>query len=233
MNDLRCLYVLLIVSICCIHPSLSQPLLFSTDTAILNSCDTRPPEIARHYIYNTTDEAIGLGWNRTTFQVPEESDYLMILDGIQYFPFVSKGIRYLDAEDSMDLIFSFWHDTLVPGDSVIVQIVVYDIEDSLNTSHLLTFIQHCPLQTGVPGPVSNDQIVVFPNPVIDEMIIRIPEHSEATSLVLFSSYGVIRTWPLSSSEIALSRHGIPSGLYYLGMESNGRITGVRKILFLN
>ena len=232
MNILRCLFLNLIILMFGVNSILSQPLQFSTDTAILNSCDTRPPEVARHYIYNTTDEAIGLGWNRTIFQVPEESNYLMILDGIQYFPYVSKGMRYMDAHDSIDLIFSFWHDTLVPGDSVIVQIIVYDMEDSLNTAHKLTFIQHCPLQTSRLEPLSNDQIVVFPNPVLDEMTIKIGGHIEATSLILYTLTGEsIMRWPITSHEITLPRDGIPGGLYFMGIESQGRLLAVRKIMF--
>lgn len=212
-------------------PVQSQPLQFSTDTAVVISCVNRPPQIPSHYLYNTTDEGIRLGWNRTVFEVPEASDYLMILDGLQYFYFVQEGAVDIEANDSIDLIFTFWHDTILPGDSVIVQIVVYDVEDSLNTAHHLTFIQHCPLQTSHRDPVGPSSIQIYPNPVSDQATIVLPENHDYTSLIILNpSGGRLKELLVTDAVIHLDRDGLSAGLYFIVLRSKDHISDVSKLV---
>ena len=211
----------------------AQSLIFSGDSAIVISCANRPPDIDSHKIYNTTDETIGLRWKRTQFQLPAESDFFMIFNGAQYPLFIYEGIRGISAHDSVDIIFQFWHDTLFPGDSVIVQIMVYDDEDSLNTVHHLTVIQHCPLQTSITQPAIENQLQVFPNPVTDVVNIKIPENSIASAIILFDNTGdVIRKWPSPGHEINLSLEDLPGGMYFIGAESHNQIIGIKRIVLI-
>src|SRR6187551_657557 len=116
MSQYRRFFLFLLILLSCANFISAQSLIFSGDSAIVISCENRPPDIDSHKIYNTTDESIGLRWKRTQFQIPDDSDFLMIWDGAQYFPFISEGLRGISAHDSIDIIFQFWHDTLVPGD---------------------------------------------------------------------------------------------------------------------
>ena len=155
----------------------------------------------------------------------------MIWDGAQYPPHISEGIRGISRHDTIEIIFSFWHDTLYPGDSVIVQLMVYDEDDSLNTVHHLTFIQHCPLQTSTAHPATENLLDIFPNPVIDEVNIKIPEELSASSLFLYTITGeVIRKWSNPGNEIKLSLDGLPEGMYFIGAVSHNRIIGINRII---
>lgn len=233
MNRIGHVILFAIVLLYCATPIRAQSLIFSVDTAILVSCEKRPPEVASHFIFNNTDEDIILRWKRTQFQIPDETDFLFIFDGIQYFYHVTKGIRYLEAQDSAEIVFSFWHDTLVPGDSVIIQVIVYDEADSLNTVQHQTFIQYCPLQTSneVLNPGTSFQI--YPNPVVDFARLILPEKVSATSLVLYNVNGeLVRKQPVDNREITFSREGLPAGIYILKLEQDGKVIGINKIIVM-
>lgn len=233
MSQFRHYFLFLLIFLSCSNFISAQSLIFSGDSAIVISCENRPPDIDSHKIYNTTDETIGLRWKRTLFQLPAESDFFMIFDGAQYPPFVYEGIRGISAHDSVDIIFQFWHDTLVPGDSVIVQIMVYDEEDSLNTVHHLTVIQHCPLQTNNAEPEPENLLEVFPNPILTEATILVPGN-QATTLVLFSTTGeILRQIPVPQNEITFSREGLSAGMYYIGMQQEGRLVGITKVVVVD
>ena len=211
----------------------AQRIIFFGDSAVVNSCENRPPDIDSHKIYNNTDETIVLRWKRTQLQIPAESDFLMILDGIQYFPLFSEGVKSFYAHDTIEIIFSFWHDTIIPGDSVIIQVILYDEDDSLNTVHYQTVIQHCPLQTSSADPASSNQLVVFPNPILSEATILVPEH-QATTLVLFATTGeILRQIPITQNEITFSRAGLPGGMYYIGMQQEGQMVGIIKVVVVD
>lgn len=94
-----------ILMLCLANTAVSQSLIFSNDTAILISCENIPLTIDSHWIYNTTDHDIELRWERVQYQIPEESYYLMIFNGTQYFEFTSKGWEYVYAHDSTNIIF--------------------------------------------------------------------------------------------------------------------------------
>ena len=211
----------------------SQSLLFSVDTVILTSCEKTPIPIDSHVISNNTDEDIILRWERTDLVLPEESFYLMIFGGIQYLYITSNGWVRLDAHDSTEIIFGFWHDTLVPGDSVVVQILVYDIDDSLNTAHELTMIQHCPLATSQVEPLPQPELRVYPNPIHHTATIILPEDIPVHSLALYSVTGeLLKQMPVTNNEMNFSTDGIPEGMYFVGVVYNGRVTGMTKIVIL-
>ncbi len=219
-----------ILMLCLANSVVSQDLIFSNDTAILMSCENTPPKIDSHWIYNTTDHDITLWWHRTEEQIPEESFYLMIFNGTQYPPFTNHGVQNIDAHDSTNIIFEFWHTDFVPGDSAILRIKVYDLSDSINTSHYQTMIQFCPLQTSSTAPLVDQLLSVFPNPMQQEATVILPAFQKPSMLVLYSVTGhIVRQLPVTTTEMIIARDGLPNGMYFLSVVQEGRILHMSKL----
>ena len=231
MNHIRLLLPLFLVLICCTNPVYSQPLIFSGDTAEQVSCEQYPMSFESHWIYNNTDEDIVLKWQRTYYQHPDESYYLMIINGGQYPYFSSQGTTNLYAHDSIFIIFDCWREMFVPGDSVVVQIIVYDQAEGMNGAQTLTMIQYCPLQTSNTETQNEIQLRVFPNPVYHEAMIYLPETNRANRLALYSLSGIIvRQIAVTNNEINFPTDGLPGGMYFLGTMEGNRLTGMTRLV---
>ena len=192
----------------------------------LNSLDTIE-------VYNNSDEDIVVRWDRVKFHLPHEGSYWLIFDPYQYGTFATGGYVNIYARDTSVIIFYMYQDTFFPGDSALLQIKVFDPLDSANTSQTLTAIQYCPLQTSSTETIEQTQLQVFPNPVVDEVTIKIPAHIAATSLFIYSITGeVIRQLPLTDHDITMSRDGLPGGMYFAGIESQGQVLGITKIILV-
>ena len=219
-----------ILLLCLANSAVSQDLIFSNDTAIIISCENIPPAIDSHWIYNTSDQGIALRWQRVENQIPDESFYLMIFNGVQYPPFTNQGLQFVDAHDSTNIIFEFWHTHIVPGDSVILRIKIYDESDSLNTTHYQTVIQYCPLQTSNADPTSQSHLYVYPNPMQQEATVTLPLFQNISLLVLYSMTGhIVRQLPVTTSEMVIERDGLPNGMYFLTVVQKGRIFQMSKL----
>ena len=219
-----------ILLLCLANSAVSQGLIFSNDTAIIISCENIPPAIDSHWIYNTSDQGIALRWQRVENQIPDESFYLMIFNGVQYPPFTNQGLQFVDAHDSTNIIFEFWHTHIVPGDSVILRIKIYDESDSLNTTHYQTVIQYCPLQTSNADPTSLSHLYVYPNPMQQEATVTLPLFQNTSLLVLYSMTGhIVRQLPVTTSEMVIERDGLPNGMYFLTVVQEGRIIHMSKL----
>jgi len=230
MKHIRLFLHYSILMLCPANLIVAQGLIFSNDTAILISCDKTPPAIDSHWIYNTSDLDIALRWERVQNQVPEESFYLMIFNGTQYLDLTSQGVQYVSAHDSTNIIFEFWHEDIVPGDSVIVRIKVYNEADSLNTSQYQTVIQYCPLQTSNAEPSVEQHPIVYPNPMHDETTVILPASPKPSTLVLYTLTGqIVRQLPVTQNEIMLSRDNLPNGMYFLAMIQDGRVMNMTKL----
>lgn len=220
-----------ILMLCLANTAVSQSLIFSNDTAILISCENIPLTIDSHWIYNTTDHDIGLRWERVQYQIPEESYYLMIFNGTQYYEFSYQGWEHVYAHDSTNIIFQFWHTDINPGDSVIIRIKVYDEADSLNTAHFQTMIQYCPLETSNADPTSESHLSVYPNPMEDEATVLLPASQKPSILVIYSLTGqVVRQIPVTNTESSISRDGLPNGMYFLAVIEDGRVFYMTKLV---
>ena len=220
-----------ILLLCPVSPVASQELIFSNDTAILMSCELSPPKIDSHWIHNTSDHDITLRWRRTEEQIPDESFYLMIFNGTQYPPFTIKGVQRVYAHDSTNIIFEFWHTNILPGDSAILRIKVFDESDSINTTHYQTVIQYCPLQTSSAEPSIEQSLSVYPNPVKDITTIIVPASQISSLLILYNATGqIVRQISVTQHEILFSRDGLPGGLYFLAMLKDGRVSDMTKLL---
>jgi hypothetical protein len=219
-----------ILLLCPVAPVASQDLIFSNDTAILMSCELTPPKIDSHWIHNTTDHDIMLWWRRTEEQIPDESFYLMIFNGTQYPPFTIQGVQRVYAHDSTNIIFEFWHTNILPGDSAILRIKIYDVSDSINTTHYQTVIQHCPLETSTNEPFINQQLTIFPNPMEHEATVILPSFQKPSLLVLYSMTGtIVRQLPVTNSEMHISRDGLPNGIYFLAEIRDGHVIQMAKL----
>ena len=208
-------------------------MIFSTDTVVLISCDTYPKSIDTVLIYNNTDEDIIVNWELTQYQSPHESYYWLIFEPLQYPPSIPHGHVRLDARDTAWIIFYLAHDNFYPGDSAWMQIKVYDPLDSFDTSQTLTAIQYCPIETSITETPEKMRLQVFPNPVVDEVTIKIPEQITATDLNLYCITGeLVRQWPLIDHEITVPRDGLPGGMYFVGVESQGQVLGITKIVLV-
>lgn len=231
MKYLRLILRYSILMLCLANFAVGQDLIFSNDTAILMSCDNTPPKIDSHWIYNTTDHDIALRWYRTEIQIPEESFYLMIFNGVQYTPFTNHGVQHIDAHDSTNIIFEFWHNDIVPGDSVIIRIKVYDEADSLGTAHFQTMIQYCPLETSSADPFVEPHFSVYPNPMQDEATVILPAAQTPSSLILYTMTGqIIRQLPVTNAETSISCGGLPNGMYFLAVVQEGSILHASKLV---
>lgn len=231
MKYIRRFYLYSICMLCLASSAVSQDLIFSNDTAILISCEKTPPKIDSHWIYNTSDHDITLRWLRVQNQIPDESFYLMIFNGTQYPPFTNQGIQHLDAHDSTNIIFEFWHTDIVPGDSAILRIKVYDESDSIHTTHYQTVIQHCPLQTSHKDPISEPGLLVFPNPIHDVATILLDEFLPNARLLLTSTTGkIVSKIPVTNNEILFSSNGIPAGMYFLSVVQNGYVIHMTRVV---
>lgn len=230
MKFIRLLLRYSILLLCLANSAVSQDLIFSNDTAIIISCENIPPAIDSHWIYNTSDQGIALRWQRVENQIPDESFYLMIFNGVQYPPFTNQGLQFVDAHDSTNIIFEFWHTHIVPGDSVILRIKIYDESDSLNTTHYQTVIQYCPLQTSNADPTSQSHLSVYPNPVQQKATVILPAFQNTSLLVLYSMTGhIVRQLPVTTSEMVIERDGLPNGMYFLTVVQEGRIIHMSKL----
>lgn len=230
MKYIRLLLRYSILLLCLANSAVSQGLIFSNDTAIIISCENIPPAIDSHWIYNTSDQGIALRWQRVENQIPDESFYLMIFNGVQYPPFTNQGLQFVDAHDSTNIIFEFWHTHIVPGDSVILRIKIYDESDSLNTTHYQTVIQYCPLQTSNADPTSQSHLYVYPNPMQQEATVTLPLFQNTSLLVLYSMTGhIVRQLPVTTSEMVIERDGLPNGMYFLTVVQKGRIFHMSKL----
>ena len=229
-----------ILLLCLANSAVSQGLIFSNDTAIIISCENIPPAIDSHWINNTSDQGIALRWQRVENQIPDESFYLMIFNGVQYPPFTNQGLQFVDAHDSTNIIFEFWHTHIVPGDSVILRIKIYDESDSLNTTHYQTVIQYCPLQTSNADPTSQSHLSVYPNPAESLVHIKIAS-AENTELVL-------RILDLYGQEVILNKiqliegvsvidqglQQLPSGVYFINLQlPNKNKHYIEKLMIIN
>lgn len=230
MKYIRLLLRYSILLLCLANSAVSQGLIFSNDTAIIISCENIPPAIDSRWIYNTSDQGIALRWQRVENQIPDESFYLMIFNGVQYPPFTNQGLQFVDAHDSTNIIFEFWHTHIVPGDSVILRIKIYDESDSLNTTHYQTVIQYCPLQTSNADPTSQSHLSVYPNPVQQKATVILPAFQNTSLLVLYSMTGhIVRQLPVTTSEMVIERDGLPNGMYFLTVVQEGRIIHMSKL----
>jgi hypothetical protein len=233
MKPFRPIIPFILCMFCCVNPMTSQPLIFSSDTAVQASCEHSPMSFESHWIYNNTDEDIVLKWQRTYYQHPDESYYLMIINGGQYPYFSSQGTTNLYAHDSIFIIFDCWREMFVPGDSVIVQIIVYDQAEGMNEAQTLTMIQYCPLQTGNTETQNEIQLRVFPNPVYQEATIYIPETKQISLIDLYSLTGKhVRQIPVTESEISFSRDDLPGGMYILTAVKDGRTVWMTKVVLI-
>jgi hypothetical protein len=230
MKHIRLFLRYSILMLCLAHSAAAQGLIFSNDTAVLMSCEIRPPKIDSHWIHNTTDQDILLRWHRTEIQIPEESFYLMIFNGTQYTPFSDHGYQYIYAHDSTNIIFEFWHTDIVPGDSVTIRVVVYDESDSINTAHYQTMIQYCPLQTSNAEPSIESQLSVYPNPMQDEATVILPASPKPSTLVMYTLTGqIVRQLPVTQNEILLSRDDLPHGMYFIALLQDGHVSNMIKL----
>jgi hypothetical protein len=144
----------------------AQSLLIATDTVFLYDCDPRPDVVGITRMYNETDTFIYVKWHIEKYDLPHNGIYALIIAGHQYIPF-EDGHQFIFTEDSSEIIFYMWNDTLLPGDTSLVQIRIWDDMDSVNTSTLLTALQVCPLATGIWPDLPPVDFNVFPNPADD------------------------------------------------------------------
>lgn len=234
MNTLRLAVLSIVIWGCCIHPMNAQRLIFSGDTAIIVSCEKIPLPNDDLEVFNNTDEDIFLQWERTYFSFPDNSSMIMVITGLQYFHYVSYGHVNLKARDSTNIIFYFYLDTITPGDSVIVQIKMYDPADSINTAKLQTIIQYCPLVTNAGEIKPPASLRVFPNPMADAATIILPEIQETTSVAIFNITGKqVRLIPMSNSQMTFAREGLPGGIYFAGLIQHGHVTRMTKFVLLD
>ncbi|HEY3386148.1 MAG TPA: T9SS type A sorting domain-containing protein [Saprospiraceae bacterium] len=233
MNRILSLLLILTFVLCTRNNGFAQSMIFSGDSIIRASCEKYLNSLDTIHVYNNTDDDLLVRWELVQFHLPHDGSYWLIFEPHQYGPFPTQGYVNIEARDTAWIIFYMYQDTFFPGDSASFQIKVFDPLDSITTSQTLTAIQYCPLQTNNAEPATETQLQVFPNPVVDDMIIKIPGHVAATSLILYSITGeVIRQLPLTDHEISMSRDGLPGGMYFVGIESHGRIVGIRKIIIL-
>jgi len=216
-----------------INPGKAQRMIFSGDSVVVSSCEMTLNSIDTIHVYNNTDQEMYARWELVYAHHPQGGNFWLIFEPNHFLPSPGGNVT-IEPRDTVWLIFYMFHQfPLNPGDSALLRIKVFDRQDSTNTSKFLTAIQYCPLQTSNAVPPADIQLQVFPNPIIDEVTIKIPEALSATSLILYALTGeVIRQWPLPDHEITLSMDGFPRGLYFAGVESQGQVVGITKLVLV-
>ena len=183
------------------------PLSFSADTVIIAACDSIPSPMGVLKVYNNTNNTITLNWEETNILFPFDGSTALIIDPIQFPPNATNGSSWVNANDSTDILFHIWPDSMAGGDTSLFQIVIYDPMDSLNTNKTLTAIVHCPLFLSIEEMKSEYSISVFPNPLHHESTILINNsHNDQFRLMIFNMEGkFIREVDLENGKATIKR----------------------------
>ena len=196
----------------CLHGVKAQSLLIADDTIFLYSCDPRPDVVGITQMYNETGTPIYVKWHIEQFGLPHNGIYALIVAGHQYVPF-EDGHQFIFSEDSSEIIFYMWNDTLLPGDTSMVQIRIWDDMDSVNTSTLLTALQVCPLATGIWPDIPAVDFHVFPNPANDVAYLQVSDE-RANRVCIYNAVGTpMADVRIKEGLVRIETNRWPPGMY--------------------
>lgn len=133
---------------------------------------------------------------------------------------------------------SSWSDMVHAADNTF-SLVRMQLKDKADTTvqanwRTLTFIGY-KINNSVSGTiVSQDDIVVFPNPANGKINISTDENSPLAAVALYSPDGtLVRSTRINGTMTQLETTGITSGVYFLRLlDAEGRQIGMRKITHL-
>src|SRR5688572_2976119 len=115
------------------------PLSFSSDSIIVQSCDDKCQLVGVIEMYKPNKDEATIRWDMTELELLDQLDIFLIIDPIQYVPYTTGAFIHI-WDDTTDILFHMCPDTLLPGDTALIQLGVYDTKDSAGTYQLLTTI---------------------------------------------------------------------------------------------
>ena len=205
--------------------AISQSLSFSADTVIAYTCTNDPDVIGVIDMYNTTGSDIFVAWHIHHFDLPQDGIYALIMAGHQYIPF-EDGHQFGFWEDTSQVYFYMWNDTLYAGDTSIMQIRVWDVDDSLNTVTVLTAMKVCPLTTNVNAIVAFD-FQLYPNPADDLLVLKTDQQIGDLVRIADCTGRTVLELPVTVKKMSVNTGSIAPGIYALSMLNKGRVVTTR------
>ena len=211
--------------------ALSQTLLsFSDDTIVVESCDDKCQLVGIIEMYTHTKEKTRVRWDITKLELLDQLDIFLIIDPIQYVPYTTGAFIHI-WNDTTDILFHMCPDTLLPGDTALIQLGVYDTKDSVGTYQLLTTILSCPLSSATIDSEPNEAIRIYPNPFNFSTRLQTRDDLKYTHLNLYNVMGqFVRSVPINSSETEIYRDGLPEGLYFICVMDDQIIRSTVKVV---
>jgi len=221
--------ILITFLIVCIHSFVfAQNLTVNEDTIIMEG----PLNTASHdfltQLHNNTTNALDLRWSRTEVQMPGLWNSSVCIGLLCYSPQVSYGqfIEPLQPGDSTLISIYLTDDGSMPGPGI-VDITIYDIGDSVNTSVLIHSVYNSwPSGIVKPQPLN---MVSYPLPANQLINLSIPRKGELVISNLIGSKIFEQKVDQSGVQIDCSRWS--DGFYMASLlDEHGHILALQKLL---
>ena len=203
---------------------------FSSDSIVVESCDDVFQLIGIIKMYTQTKEEVRIRWDITELRSLDPGEVFLIVDPYQYPPYTTGAYTNIHS-DTTDILFHMLLDTLLPGDTALFQIGVYDTKDSANTYQLLTTILTCPLASATTPIEPNNKIRIYPNPFNVSTTLQILDNLKFTQIIIYNLMGeVVKTIDINSNETELYRDDLPEGAYLICLMKDHMITSTAKVV---
>ncbi len=213
----------------------SQSLTFSSDSVIAQKCDNTFSITGIIKAHNNTSNPIALNWVLTQSVFPGTGWTALIIDPDQFPPNATGGTSYIQGNDSTDILFHVIPDAMMPGDTAIFQIMIFNPLDSNNTVAYLTALIYCPSLSAFAENVSYASLQIFPNPFSAYTVLQINNYFKDAILLLDNSFGqtVKKIKNISGQAVTLSRDNLPGGLYFVRLIEDSKILATKKLLIID
>jgi hypothetical protein len=212
------------------HAVAQEPLSFSDDSIIVETCDDAWQLVGVIEMYTHTKEDVTIRWDITELKNLTPGEIFLIVDPYQYAPYTMGAFANIWS-DTTDILFHMFPDTLLPGDTALIQLGVYDTKDSANTYQLLTTILTYPLSSGSSVIDDNEEIMIYPNPFNFSTTLQIPNDIKYTDLIVYNMMGqIVNRMNITNHQTELYRNNLPEGMYIICLIKDQLIKDTLKVV---
>ncbi|MCX6285151.1 MAG: T9SS type A sorting domain-containing protein [Bacteroidetes bacterium] len=203
-----------------------------------------------HYqiqIVQSADTGSSWGMNKDLTNDPDTTFYYpyMVRDGSElHLTYVKAyiGGQYLHSGDggtNWDVPFTFFSGNIgITAFTAYTGCALHIIYMS-NTDHHIHYMRnptgnngrHCNIATAVPGKELPDLITVYPDPFDISTTIQFQKDLENADLRIYNIWGqVVKTINFTGDRIVLERNNLPSGIYFLQVQTGFKVIMKSKII---
>jgi hypothetical protein len=108
------------------------------------------------------------------------------------------------------------------GDTISARYLTYLFDDNGNNIEEIEYRRQEPTTSVVNNPLTDNFILVFPNPIADRFTIRTSDNDQILNVDIFDTKGRIvrRIDHIENESITLTRDNLPSGLYFIRINAD-------------